>query len=157
MNRYHRIILLALTVLTVGACATLQQDFETPVVNVSAIRPLASESLAPRFEIVLHIVNPNRSALNLQGIVYTLALDGHKLLTGAANDLPTIDGYGEDEVVVVAAASLLSGIRFLTDLMHSQRDAIAFELTAKLDPGGIWPAIHVREKGEITFTALPAD
>ena len=157
MRRYHRIIILVLTALTVTGCATLRQDFETPAVNVSAIRPLSSDSLAPRFEIVLHIVNPNRSPLNLHGIVYTLTLDGHKLLTGAANDLPTIEGYGEGEVVVIAAASLLSSIRFLTDLMHSQRETIAFELRAKLDPGGIRPSIHVSEKGEINLSAPPVN
>jgi len=157
MSRYHRITILVLMALTVAGCATLRPDFETPAVNVSAIRPLPSESLAPRFEIVLHIVNPNRSPLRLQGIVYTLALDGHKLLTGAANDLPTIDGYGEGEVVVTAAASLLSSIRFLTDLMNSHREAIAYELTAKLDPGGIRPSIHVSEKGEINLSATPAN
>ena len=157
MNRTQRIIILVLTTLAVTACATLQQDFENPVVNVSAIRPLPSDSLAPRFEIVLHIVNPNRSPLRLQGIVYTLALDGHKLLTGAANDLPAIDGYGEGEVAVVAAASLLSGIRFFADLMHTQREAITFELTAKLDPGGIRPSIHVSEKGKIEFSTPHAN
>jgi len=157
MRRCHRIILLVLTALTVMGCATLRQDFETPIVNVSAVRPLPSDSLVPRFEIVLHIVNPNRSPLKLQGLVYTLALDGHKLLTGAANDLPTIDGYGEGEAVVIAAASLLSSIRFLTDLMHSQRETIAFELKAKLDPGGIRPSIHVSENGEINLSAPPVN
>ena len=141
----------------VMGCATLRQDFETPAVNVSAIRPLPSDSLAPRFEIVLHIVNPNRSPLKLQGIAYTLSLDGHTLLTGVANDLPAIDGYGEGEVTLVAATSLLSSIRFLTDLMHNGNESIAFELKAKLDPGGMQPSIHVSEKGQINLTAPPAD
>ena len=157
MGRTHRITILVLTILTMTACATLQQDFETPAVNVSAIRPMPSDSLTPRFEIVLHIVNPNRSPLKLQGIVYTLALDGHKVLTGAANDLPTIEGYSEGEVTLTAATSLLSSIRFLTELMHKQRETIAFELTAKLDPGGIRPPIHVSEKGKIDFSAPPVN
>ena len=86
MGQYHRIISLVLAVFTVTACATLRQDFETPAVNVSAIRPLPSDSLVPRFEIVLHIVNPNRSPLRLQGIAYTLALDGHDRVVQGCED-----------------------------------------------------------------------
>ena len=89
---------IALMLLVGSGCATLGPDYETPAVNVSSIRALPSESIVPRFEIGLHIVNPNRSALALQGIAYTLKLEGHKLLTGVANDLPTIEGYGEGEV-----------------------------------------------------------
>lgn len=76
---------------------------------------------------------------------------------GAANDLPTIDGYGEGEVTLVAATSLLSGIRFLTEMVHAGREAITYELTAKLDPGGIRPSIHVSEKGKIDFSTPPVN
>jgi LEA14-like dessication related protein len=134
----------------IGGCATLYSDYETPSVNVTAIRTLPSDSIAPRFEIDLHITNPNRAALALQGIAYSLKLDGHKILTGVANDLPTIDSYGEGDVTLLATASLLSSIRFFTDLMNAQRDTIAYELNAKLDLGGLRPNVHVGEKGEIS-------
>ena len=157
MGRGRLIIILVLTGLTFMGCATLGQKFDPPAVNVSAIRPLLADSLTPRFEIVLHIVNPNRDPLKLQGIVYTLALDSHKLLTGAANNLPTIEGYGEGDVTLVAAANLLNSIRFLTDMMQNGREAITYELNAKLDPGGIRPAIHVREKGTFHLSAPPGE
>lgn len=47
----------------------------------------------PRFEIVLHITNPNRDPLELEGISYTIHLEGNKVMSGVANDLPTkVDG-----------------------------------------------------------------
>ena len=152
MPRYHWILILASTVLMIAGCATLHTDYETPSVNVSAIRALPSDSIAPRFEISLHIINPNRAALKLQGIAYSLNLDGHKILTGVANNLPTIDGYGEGDVTLIATTSLLSSIRFFTDLMNAQRDTIAYELNAKLDLGGLRPNVHVGEKGEISLS-----
>ncbi len=152
MPRCHWILILVSTVLMIAGCATLGPDYETPSVNVSAIRALPSDSIAPRFEIGLHITNPNRSALELHGIAYSLKLDGHKILTGVANDLPTIDGYGEGDVTLIATTSLLSSIRFFTDLMNAQRDTIAYELNAKLDLGGLRPNVHVGEKGEISLS-----
>ena len=142
----------AALVLAMAGCATLRPDFETPAVNVSAIRALPSEGLAPRFEIDLHIVNPNRNALHLQGIAYTLKLEGHKILTGVANDLPVIQGYGEGDVTLTASASLLSGIRFISDLIAAQKDVIAYDLEAKLDPGGLRPNIYVTEKGSLDLS-----
>jgi LEA14-like dessication related protein len=143
---------IALMLLVGSGCATLGPDYETPAVNVSSIRALPSESIVPRFEIGLHIVNPNRSPLALQGIAYTLKLEGHKLLTGVANDLPTIEGYGEGEVTLVASTNLLGGIRFFTEMMKSNPDTITYDLEAKLDPGGIQPVINVVESGEFSLS-----
>ena len=76
MPRCSWIMILASMVLMIAGCATLNPEYETPSVNISTIRALPSDSIAPRFEIGLHIINPNRSALNLQGIAYSLNLDG---------------------------------------------------------------------------------
>lgn len=149
MPRCTWILILASTVVIIAGCATLNPDFETPTVNVSTIRALPSDSITPRFEIGLHIINPNRSPLKLHGMAYSLTLEGHKLLTGVANDLPIIDGYGEGDVTLTASTSLLSGMRFFADLMKVQPDSIAYELNAKLDLGGLRPNVHVKEKGEI--------
>ena len=147
--RSERILIITTAWLLIIGCATFRSGTEMPTVNVSSIRALPSEGIAPRFEIGLHIINPNRSPLKLRGIAYTLSLEGHKLVTGVANDLPIIDGYGEGDVTLVASTSLLSSIRFFTDLVNTQRDAITYELNAKLDLGGFRPAMHVGEKGEI--------
>lgn len=151
MPRIIRTLIILTTVSMITGCATLHPDFETPTVTVNAIRALPSESIAPRFEIDLHITNPNRTALTLQGIAYSLTLDGHKILTGVANELPTIDGYGEGDVTLMASTSLLSSIRFLADLVNAQPDTISYDLDAKLDVGRFRPNIHVSENGEINL------
>ncbi|BBO91060.1 LEA type 2 family protein [Desulfosarcina ovata] len=146
------VVVFIATVLAMAGCATLHPDFESPTVSVSAIRPLASESIMPRFEIDLHIINPNRSPLKLQGIAYSLSLEKYKILTGVANDLPIIDGYGEGDVTLTAATNLMSSIRFFADLVNTHKDAIAYVLEAKLDLGGLQPALRIHEEGEIDLT-----
>jgi len=152
MAHCNWILVLAFMVLTFAGCATLNPDFETPSVNVSTIRVLPSNGIAPRFEIGLHIVNPNRTALKLQGIAYSLKIDGYKILTGVANDLPPIDGYGEDDVILIATTSLLNGMRLFADLISAQADTITYAFDAKLDLGGLMPTVHIGEKGEINLS-----
>lgn len=150
-----RWVIALLMIMMVAGCATLHPDYETPIVNVSSIQALPAEGIAPRFEIGLHIINPNRSALKLHGIAYSLKLEGYKILTGVANDLPVVEGYGEGDVTLIASASVLSSIRFFTDLMKASRDAIAYDLEAKLDLGGLQPNIYVVESGEIDLSGQP--
>lgn len=152
MFGHHRFLIAASSALMIVGCATFQSDYETPIVNISSLRALPSDGIAPQFEIGLHIVNPNRTPLTLQGIAYTLELDGHKVLTGVANDLPTIDGYAEGHVTLTAMVSLLNGIRFFAGLMDDGRETVAYELKAKLDPGTFQPNIQIAEKGEIDLS-----
>ena len=138
--------------ISISGCAGLEPGFEAPTVGVSSFRILPSEGAAvPRFEIGLHIVNPNSEALALQGIVYTVALEGHKVLTGASSDLPVIGAYDEGDVTLIATTNLLSGINLFASLMNQPRESIAYDLEAKLDIGGLRPRIQVRETGQVVF------
>jgi hypothetical protein len=147
------IILLSLTI-TLG-CAGLRPNYESPTVNITSFRLLPSDGLIPRFEIGMRVINPNRSALNLQGLSYSIEIEGHKIVTGVSNDLPHIDGYSEGNVTLVAAANLLSGIRLISELMKENRDTFTYGFEAKLDPGGWSIPFHIQEKGEFSFTEQP--
>lgn len=137
--------------LALAGCAALQPDFETPVVTISSFRAVPSTGAVPAFEIGLRVVNPNRQALALQGITYTVSLEGRELVSGAGKDLPTIEGYSEGTFTVTAAANLFEGFRLLNDLMNAPKDTVNYEVSTKLDIGRWSPAIRVRDSGEITL------
>lgn len=152
MTGFARIVVCQAIFVAVFGCATMEPGFETPTVGVSSFRVLPSEGVAPRFEIGLHIVNPNRSALKLEGIIYSVVLEGHKVLTGASSNLPVIGAYGEGDVTLTATADLLRSINLFASLMKQPQDTFTYELDAKLDIGSLRPRIHVQEKGEISLT-----
>ena len=147
----HRLVTLALTVI-LSACATLSPDYEEPTVTLSSFKAIPSEGMVPSFEIGLRIINPNSQALNLDGIVYTVSLQGYELVKGVGKDFPVIEGYSEGNVKLTAAANLLAGIRFVGDMMQSERGPVEYEFKAKLDLGGLYPSIKVRETGEINLS-----
>jgi hypothetical protein len=137
------------------SCATLDPDYEQPTVTLSSFRALPSEGMVPAFEIGLRIINPNRQALNLEGVVYTIAVEGHELVKGVGKGFPVIEGYSEETLTLTASANLLAGIRFIGDMMQSSGESLDYEFKAKLDTGGLFPSIRVSERGSFNLSGTP--
>jgi len=147
----HPVVPLLLALSILAGCASLQPGYETPTVTVTHFRGLPGEGGAPRFEIGLRILNPNRSPLKLHGIAYNVRLEGHRLLAGVANDLPEVAAYGEADVNLVASIDLLGGLGLIGDLLNSQRGSLTYRLEAKLDIGPLQPAIRVDHEGQLAL------
>jgi len=139
--------------LVLTGCATMSPDYEEPTVTLSSFKAIPSEGMMPAFEIGLRIINPNSQALNLDGIVYTISLEGYELVKGVGKDFPVIEGYSEGTVKLTAAANLLAGVRFVTNMMQNQdqRESFEYEFKAKLDLGGFYPSIKIKETGDINL------
>ena len=137
--------------LTLISCVPLLSQFETPRVSVSSFEVVQGNSIVPTFRIGLHVINPNRVALKMQGLSYNVELEGHRVLSGVSNQLPEIEAYGEGDVALFARPDLFSTISLFTDLMNQPRDKFTFNLDAVLDVGGLIPKIHVNKKGEIAL------
>jgi LEA14-like dessication related protein len=157
-NVYSRVgasgIVICIVLLSVlQGCTGMRPGYETPTVTVKNFRTLPSDAALPNFEIVLHVINPNREQLKLQGVSYTVSLDGHELVKGVGNELPVIEGYGKGDLTLTASANLFAGIGLIRDMMSSPKDSFTYDLEAKLDVGTFTPAIRVRDKGEISLAA----
>lgn len=142
-------LLLMIISLGVGGCASLSPNHEPPTVTLSSFRALPSEGMAPEFEIGLRILNPNAAALELQGIVYTVSVQGFELVKGVGRDFPLIEGYSEEEITLSASANLLTGIRFFGDMMTNQQQSLTYDFEARLDIGGLFSSVEVSESGSI--------
>ena len=154
MNKAFFTFLLLPIVFIFSSCAPLQPGFETPVVSISSFEALPSQGVVPQFEIGLHIVNPNRTALNLKGVVYTISLEGRKLVTGVTNELPVIEAYSEGDILLNASVDLFSSIGFFTDLIRNRNlEKISYQINAKLDVGTLHPVIRVTKEGELSLSS----
>jgi len=150
MKKLKQSIVLLVAFILVS-CLPLLSEFQTPEVSVSSFQVVPGNNVVPTFEIGLHVINPNRVALKLQGLSYNVELEGHRILSGVSNQLPEIGAYGEGDVVLLAKPDLFSTISLFTDLMNQPRDKFIFKLDAVLDVGGLIPNIHVSKKGEIAL------
>ena len=145
---------IAIIVITgfLAGCVGMRPGWETPTVTVKAVRAVPSQGMLPEFEIDLHVVNPNREALKLVGVSYTVSLEGHELIQGVGNDLPVIDGYGEGDFTLNASADLFAGVGLIRELMSTQKDTLSYKFEAKLDPGALQPSIRIKDTGEVSLS-----
>ena len=119
--------------------------------SLVSITPQITNVFAPEFDIVLHITNPNREALNIAGLSYTIHLQGNKLIEGVANDFPVVAAYGEADINLHARADLIGAISLLGDLLNQANDQVEFELNAEIDLGTLYPMIRVQRSGVISL------
>lgn len=153
MTKITYYIFFSLSLLFTLSCATLQPGYETPTVSITSFEAIPSQGMIPQFQIGLHIINPNRSPLNLKGISYTITLEGHKIMTGVSNQLPRIEAYGEGDIVLNASVDLFGSIGFFTEIMrHQKKEAISYSFSAKLDAGSLHPLIRITKNGKISLT-----
>lgn len=144
--------LLITFMLLLQGCATLKPlDFEDPTVTVNSVNIVPSDGIAPKFEISLHLVNPNSIALPLRGIAYTVTIDSRKILNGVSNDLPEIAAYGAGDITLSAHADIINSVRLLAALVQQNRKTVTYEMNAKLDLGTFSPNIHIKDVGEISL------
>jgi len=141
------IFMFGLTLCLVAGCTTLRPDFETPSVNVTSFKPLASQSFTPRFEIGMRVVNPNFTSLNLRGMTYKIFLNDYEVVEGAANELPVVSAYGEAQFNVIATVSLMEGMRFVQDMLKTANGQVDYRLQVKLDVGAMIPSIRIEKTG----------
>jgi LEA14-like dessication related protein len=135
------------------SCATLSPHYEQPQVSINSftLSPNAV-GIAPTCNIGLHIVNPNRNALPLQGMSYSVELEGHRVLSGAEPNLPRIDAYSSADIVIQASPDLFGSARLINQLLTQKQAALSYTFKAKLDVGSLLPFITIEESGEFELS-----
>ena len=150
----HYIVLSFFSLLFFLGCAGLQPNVPEPIVSINSFKVLPSNSIAPRFEINLRIINTARSALEIEGVVYTVELQGNRILTGVAKDLPRIEAYSEGNVTVSGSPDLFGSFSLLGDLMKQQGESISYEVDVSIDTGDFYPMLHTTKKGEFSLSDM---
>ena len=135
-----------------SGCAGLQPEVPKPTVTINSFKVVPSNSITPRFEINLRILNTSREALDIQGVVYTVELEGNQILTGVAKDLPTIESYSEANVSVSGSPDFFGSFSLIKDMMENQGKPINYEVDVSIDAGSFYPILHTTKKGEFSFS-----
>lgn len=151
--KFCKKLLLVVLVSLMSACASWSPNYEKPQVNITSFS-LAPESngLAPRFIIGLQIINPNRAALPLKGMSYSVEVENNRVLSGATPDLPRVPGYGMADFTIEASPDLLGSARLINRLLSGQTNSLDYNFKAKLDVGSLMPFINIEESGKFTLS-----
>jgi LEA14-like dessication related protein len=153
MNRsyMHCAMLLVIGLVVLSGCASLIPELDPPKINLVSFRSLPVKDGAPRFEIKLRVINPNRQPLDIAGISYSIELLDKELITGVANDVAPIEGYGEGDVMLEAELQLLELLRLMASLGTTTAEPLKYRFAAKIDFNGLMPTQRIEDSGEITL------
>ncbi len=140
--------IVSIVALLLAGCAGLSPYDEAPEVNITSFT-LSPESagMVPRFNIGVQVINPNRAGLSLNGMNYSILIDGNRILSGATADLPEVPGYGTADFMIEASPNLLGGARLFSEILARERSDFGYTFRARLDVGGIRRYINVEESG----------
>ena len=78
---------------------------------------------------------------------YTASIEGNRIFSGVASQLPIIPAYAEDEVKLKAQADLFGGLRLMGDLLKPREKPITYSLKIKLDIGLFALPIYINHEG----------
>ncbi len=144
-------VLVVLSLMFLAGCASLTPPIDPPKISLVSFKSLPTQGSAPRFEIKLRVINPNKQTLDIAGISYSVELLGKELVTGVANDVAPIAGYGEGVVTLEAGLQLLELLRLMASLGSTGGEPLAYRFTAKIDFNGFIPTQRIEETGEIAL------
>ena len=147
MRALYKIFVVLLMAMS-AACATLLFDIQQPEITVSSFRALPSQGTVLNFEIMLHIKNPNPVTLKLNGISYSASIEGHRIITGTADALGSVEANGEGEYPILAQANLVSGAALLVDLLKDPKEEGRSRSTIEL---------RISVSAAVRFMSGPAD
>ncbi len=139
--------------LTLAGCASVGTEFDPPKITLESFDSLPSEGGAPRFEIKLRVANPNKQALDIAGISYSVEILDRELISGVTNEVPLIEGYSEELITMEASLQLFQLLRLLASLGRTQADTLEYRFSAKIDFNGFIPTQRIEETGQISLNS----
>ena len=150
LKQFIAVVMLGL----LSACATLSPNYEKPQVSITSFSLNPESKGIPSFNIGLRVINPNSAALPIEGMSYSVEIEGNRVLTGAEPNLPKIEGYGTADVVIQATPDLLGGMKLIQQLVSTKSDSLNYLFKAKLDVGTLMPFVNIEEKGSFDIKDL---
>ena len=157
-NHYRLFIrypVLALLIALLGACATLGPYKEPPRVSLASIQPKEMGLLEQRYGLQLRILNPNDTAIPLEGLSYTLEINCREFAYGVSRQSVSIPAYGEAMLDVDVVSNLLNVLQQMQGLSAEKRSSLKYRLSGKMSLTSRVGSLPFDYQGELNY--LPAD
>ncbi|WP_371375420.1 LEA type 2 family protein [Thalassotalea aquiviva] len=130
-----------------SGCANII-DLEEPKVNLVGIKSVKSNSASPRFMLNLMVANPNNRDLEINGVTFDFKVGSRTLLSGVANNIPTLTAYAETPVNVEASMNFMDMLMLLAQFADAPQDDLSYTLRTRIDPKGFM-TFDIEHKGAL--------
>ncbi|MDN3651487.1 LEA type 2 family protein [Thalassotalea ponticola] len=130
-----------------SGCANVIK-LEEPKVNLVGIESVKGNSMSPRFVLRLMVTNPNDRDLDIEGMAFDFNVGKHNLMSGVANNIPTLTAYGETAVDVEASINVIDMVMLVAKFAESPNDNLTYTLRTRIDPKG-YMAFDIKHSGQL--------
>lgn len=155
MNARRRRFSILLGALVLSACATLPGSLTPPEVSLADLRLIDVGLFEQRFGLSLRVLNPNEVDIPVEGLSFTLELNGTSFATGVSNQAVTIPRLGEAILDVQAVSSLTGLLHQLRRLSQGEK-GIEYRIHGTLSTGGMLGGVPFDRRGQIEWPLGPA-
>jgi LEA14-like dessication related protein len=149
MNWIRRLAMVAACAL--AACASLP-TLDPPRVTLADIDSVSFEGMELRMRVKLRVQNPNRIALDYDGIDVQVSLQGRGVARGVSDERGSVPGYGEAIVALPVTISLMDLGRQALHILQGGGGPVHYTIEGKLG-GTLLGATRFHSEGQL---ALPA-
>jgi LEA14-like dessication related protein len=157
----RRFLLLLLTALVLAfgpaGCSALMGYPNKPEVSLSSLQVDEVKLFAQRFRLLLRVRNPNDRDLAVDGLEFTLDLNGEPLARGLTHDAVTVPRQGEATVTVFATSDLNGWLKQFRKLRRGSDgnlpETVPYRLKGTVSAGGLGRVPFTKD-GEVKVAAL---
>lgn len=137
--------------LTVSGCTSLYRYADPPRVTLAGIRILDLTLFEQRYLLALRVQNPNSIELPIEGMSYTLNVNGMELARGVSNQKTTIPAFGEQVLQISVVASTISALNQLRHWQQSPPKDLAYQLKGKIQLADVAVSLPFEYSGKISL------
>jgi len=148
--RAMRRTLTLLVVAWLAACTHLAGLPRKPEVSLAGLRPVQLGLFEQRFALKLRVQNPGEVDLAIDGLRFTIELNGQPFLEGVSDQSLTIARFGEGVLEVMASSTLAGTLKQLRELKRAGRDSVDYRIVGRVSVVGVG-SLPFERRGELSL------
>jgi len=137
MPGMRAIVAVTAVALLTGGCA-LAPRLTTPTLTIVGVKLEASDLLAQRLKVRVHVQNPNDRTLPIKAIEYTLDVDGQPFATGDSAASFVVPALGEAEFDMNVTTNVAGTLVRLLARPSEARASVPYRLAGKISLSEGW-------------------
>ncbi|MCP3867362.1 MAG: LEA type 2 family protein [Gammaproteobacteria bacterium] len=132
-----------------SGCAGMGQKQEPPKVNLVNLRVVDMQLFEQRYGLTLRVVNPNQSALTIEGISFEIELNEQEFAYGVSRQALTVPGFCEATLEVEVISTLFNVVNQLQNLESRTGKPLQYRIHGKIGIAGGLFSIPFENEGQI--------
>jgi LEA14-like dessication related protein len=154
MTSFRHAAVAGLVCLATMLCGCAAMTMKSPEVALAGVTIEEFGLREQRLGLKLRVSNPNDADLPIDGVSFTVDVNGQKFATGVSTRPVTVPRFGEALLDLSAVSTLGSLMRQYGELARGGRETVEYRIHGRFNGGG-WSGVPFDSKREFKLSTLP--